>query len=249
MATTAEVYAPIEAPPATPRPYGLFSIAPPSEGGERWRMGVGMQSFNCMEAGVWNDVCIDGGADAPKELTDWLCDITLFDPFTVYLLTGRTGVDVGSADEETRLSFEAAEQKAVEAHLWTDMSAEAADLGPQPSLAYALAVIEGNLATNYNGRGVIHISPFTAVVLSDYLFPVGDQQFTKANGTPVVIGAGYGDPDTPTVEIIGTGAVFVRRGELEALSAWDLAVNDIYALAERTYLAGWDCYAAKTTLT
>jgi hypothetical protein len=208
-----------------------------------------MQSYNCMEAGVWHDVCIDGGADEPKVVTDWLCDVTVFDPFTVYLLTTRTGVDIDVASDQMQAAFEAAEQRAVEAQLWAEVDAVATDLGPQPNLAYALAVIEGNLATHYNGRGVIHMSPFAATALSDFLSPADGRQYTRAVGTPVVIGAGYGDPLTPTVEIFGTGAVFVRRGELEALNAWDLSVNDINALAERTYLVGWDCYAAKSTLT
>lgn len=251
MATTAEVYAPVEAPPVVPRPYGLFSVVSPADGGERWRVGVGMQTHNCMEAGVWNDVCIDGATapQAPKEVTDWLCDVTVFDPFTVYMLTSRTGVDVDVADPELRAAFEAAEQRAVEARLWAQLQAVATDLGAQPSYAYTLAVIEGNLATHYNGLGVIHMTPFAATALVDYLAPEGNRQFTKANGTPVVVGAGYGDPDTPTVEIAGTGALFVRRGEIEALNAWDLSVNDINALAERTYLVGWDCYAARSTVT
>jgi len=249
MVTTAEVYAPIEAPPTAPRPYGLFSVAPPTDGGERWRVGVGMQSYNCMEAGTWNDVCIDGAADEPKELTDWLCDVTVFDPFTVYLLTSRTGVDVNEATPEMQAAFEAAEQRAVESQLWAQVSAVAANGGSHANLAVALATVEGNLAVNYNGLGVIHLSPYSATILSALLEPDGDRQYTRANRTPVVVGAGYGDPDTPTVEIVGTGAVFVRRGELDALTSWDLSVNDINALAERTYLVGWDCYAIKSTVT
>ncbi|MET0578223.1 MAG: hypothetical protein ABW122_06165 [Ilumatobacteraceae bacterium] len=249
MATTAEVYAPVEAPPLVPRPFGLFSVAPPTDGGERWRVGVGMQSYNCMEAGVWNDVCIDGGAVAPKVVTDWLCDTTVFDPFTVYLLTSRTGIDTDVASPELSAAFEGAEQRAVEARLWAEIVAVATDLGGQPSLAYALAVVEGNLATHYNGLGVIHVSPFAATRMADLLEQRDGKLYTKANGTPVVVGAGYGDPDLPTVEIAGTGAVFVRRGEIEALNAWDLSINDINALAERTYLVGWDCYATRSSLT
>lgn len=249
MATTAEVYAPIEAPPVTPRPYGLFSVAAPTSGGERWRVGVGMQSWNCLDAGVWNDVCIDGGADLPKDVTDWLCDVTEFDPFTVYFLTSRTGIDFSVASAQTSGAFEAAEQKAVESQLWDQLDASADDGGGSTSLLTGLAAVEGNLGAHYNGQGVIHVSPYSATMLAPWLEPEGDRLFTKACHTPVIVGAGYGDSATPTIEIIGTGAVFVRRGELEALNAWDLSVNDINALAERTYLTGWDCFAYKKTIT
>jgi hypothetical protein len=59
-------------------------------------------------------------------------------------------------------------------------------------------------------------------------------------GTPVVVGAGY-TANGPT--IYGTGAVAVRRGEMEVVSAWNMAINDELVLAERTYVVGWDCFA------
>jgi hypothetical protein len=232
-----------------PRPYGLFTVAPPSDGGERWRVGTGMQSHNCMDADIWSGVACSPDAPTPKELTEWSCEMTMFEPFVVYLLAGRTGIDADVAAAELSAAFRAAEQRAVERQLWSQIGDAAVDLGPQPNPAYMLAVIEGNLATHYNGLGVIHMSPFAATILADHLAPSGDRMFTKACGTPVVIGSGYGAADDPTLEIYGTGETFVRRGDLDELSAWDLMVNDINALAERTYLVGWDCYAAKTTIT
>lgn len=248
MATTAEIYAPVDAPPSPPRPYGLFSVSPPVDGGERWRVGVGMQSHNCMDANVWRDACIGGVAPVPKEVSAWDCDVTVFDPFTVYLLTSRTGIDYDLASPQVTESFLAVEQRAVEAQLWAQIVAAAPPTTTR-SLREGLAETEYMLGANYNGTGVIHVSPYTATMLADYLVADGDALYTKACHTPVVVGNGYADAALPDMEIFGTGAVFVRRGELSDLSAWDLSINDMNAMAERTYLVGWDCYAVGFNIT
>jgi hypothetical protein len=250
MVTSAAVYTRIEAPPLVPRPYGLFSVAPPIDGAERWRVGVGMQSTHCMEAEAWQDACIAGGAGGAKPPTDWSCAVTVADPFTVVILAQRTGIDVGVAQAETSGALEAAEEYAVEKHLWAQMEADAIDLGSMPmGDGYTLGVVEGNLARGYRGRGVIHLSPMAATMLAPLLESTPSGLITKGNGTPVVVGAGYGSATDPTAQIIGTGALVIRRGELTELTSWSTAVNDIFALAERDYLTAWDCFAAKATAT
>jgi hypothetical protein len=88
-----------------------------------------------------------------------------------------------------------------------------------------------------------------ATMLAPLLESTPSGLITKGNGTPVVVGAGYGSASDPTATIIATGALVIRRGELTELTSWATAVNDIFALAERDYLTAWDCFAAKATAT
>ena len=57
-------------------------------------------------------------------------------------------------------------------------------------------------------------------------------------------GSGYNQEATDDVPgpivIYGTGGLLVYRSDVLALDAWDRSINDHLALAERTYVAGWD---------
>ena len=156
----------------------------------------------------------------------------------MYLGIKRTGqsLDVGAA--QVSRVFQDAEETAVERHLWDLLGidvTEAAALSPEG----ALAKVEEELGDGYMGTGVIHMSRGTAVRLSQQLVREGDHIETLI-GTPVAVGAGYlvGGPT-----IYGTGALNVIRGDLEVVSAWNMAINDELILAERTYVVGWDCFA------
>lgn len=249
MTNTADIYPLIDSPPITPRPYGLFSVAPPTNGSERWSFGVSFKpSVGCLTADTWQDACIQGGPGGDKVLTPFECDPITASPFMVYVLSQSGGIDQSLAGAQASGALEAAEEHAVEDHLWYEMSAAATDLGPAVDGRTALAVLEANLAVGYRGQGVIHLTPYGATMMVDYLVATPSGLVTKACGTPVVVGSGYGDRSSPTLEAIATGGLFIRRGEVSELSAWDREVNDVYALAEREYLVAWDCIALKVSV-
>lgn len=236
MATLAEVYTRVEAPQVVPHPYGLFSIATPGDPGDHAMVGFMWESWACTVPNTTNDECINGGA-APGAKEFGGCPTTItFKPITVYLGIQRTGQSLDVGQSQVRQILEDSEEFAVEQYLWALLGTEvteAAALSP----AGALAKVEDALAAGYMGTGVIHMSRGTATRLGAELVRVGDHIETLV-GTPVVAGAGY-----TAATIYGTGGVAVRRGEMEVVSAWNMAINDELVLAERTYVAGWDCFA------
>ena len=139
----------------------------------------------------------------------------------------------------------------------------------------ALSALEGWLAENYPGVGTIHV-PRAAVpylVESTLIRVVGDGLETYL-GTRVAAGAGYDEanssPDTPPVDpedpptpgtpaaagswwLYATGAVVLYQGDLlprgGPAGGYDVSSNVIMALAERLWLAQWDCGAAAVLMT
>lgn len=241
MTTMDQVYTRVEAPQVVPHPFGLFSVATPADPGDHAMVGFRWESWACTMPNTIVDPCINGGtAPPPKTFGGCPSDIN-FKPITVYLGIQRTGqsIDVGQA--QVRRVLEDSEEMAVEQHLWTLLGIEVVEAAAMSPIG-ALAKVEDELAANYVGTGVIHMSRGTAIRLSQELVRVGSRIET-AIGTPVVVGAGY-----TAATIYGTGALAVRRGEMDVMSAWNMAINDELVLAERTYVAGWDCFATGVTV-
>ena len=236
MPTLDQLHTRIEAPTVVPHPFGLFSVAPPAAPGDHGLVGVQWESWACIDINTTTDACISGGtAPGPKEFE--LCPNTIsFKPITVYLGIKRTGQSFDVGEAQVRRVLEDAEEYAVEEYLWGLLAAdvtEAAALSPEG----ALAAVEEALADGYMGTGVIHMSRGTAIRLATHLVRSGDHLETVV-GTPVAAGAGYS-----ATAIYGTGALTVQRDGIAVHNAWDTAINDELVLAERTYVAGWDCFA------
>lgn len=116
----------------------------------------------------------------------------------------------------------------------------------------AIGRLEAELALCYNGQGVIHVPAVLAAELlsEDLVIRQGDQLFTLL-GNRISIGGGYtgaspaGVVDPEAVWIYATGAVFYFRSPLVSIaqgaSSFDRSVNTVSAIAERTYVIGWDC--------
>ncbi len=116
-----------------------------------------------------------------------------------------------------------------------------------------LGLLEEGLANCYRGQGVIHVP----VALATHLIAWGlirqiEGRWVSPAGNLVSIGAGYlgSSPSTPgivTSEVrwmYATGAVFYARSNLRDFTRTEMLDRDdntIEALAERTYVVGWDC--------
>ena len=238
MVATSAVYARVEAPAVAPHPYGLFSVAPPSTpSGTDWQIGASWESWACITPNTTRSSCIDGLAEAPPKEFDVCPNTQSIKPVTVYVGVKRTGTsgDVGAAQAEAILTD--AEEYAVEAYLWANFVAQITE-GAALSAVGALAAVEDALADGYMGKGTIHMSRGMAIRLAQQLVQKGTHIETFT-GTPVAVGAGY-----ESTAIYGTGGVHVMRGPVDTVEAYALSVNDHLVLAERTYVAAWDCFAA-----
>jgi len=105
----------------------------------------------------------------------------------------------------------------------------------------AIGALERFIADTYGSLGVIHMNRQLAAagMTSGTLKANGSKLFT-ALGTPVVAGAGY-----PSGSIRATPALFGFRSDIFTSSEvrgdlLDRTKNDLYAVAERTYLIGFD---------
>lgn len=256
------------APPATvvgavrvPLPYGLFTAAPPREASpDRWENGVNFDPGTCEPAGGIGSVECDPDTDTvglPKDLDPNSTGYGEASQFTVYGHYTCSALASGDAEAKAQEHLLSREEARVEQAVWTG------DLGNTPALATddttvlgtgldpagAVASLEGFLAFTYGSLGVIHMSRETASILASRKIIVADRnRLTTRLGTPVVAGAGYpgtGPDGAGDHWAYATPAVLVYRSEVFTPSSRpgdliDRQRNDVYAVAERNYLAGWD---------
>lgn len=116
-----------------------------------------------------------------------------------------------------------------------------------------IALLEEALATCYGNEGVIHIPPIAVAHAKDEdLIDKDGTRLRSPSGHLVAAGAGYTGSSPAGVAPSGgiywlyaTGAVTVRRGPIEVTrpigQAVDRSRNDVFLVAERTYVISWDC--------
>jgi hypothetical protein len=115
----------------------------------------------------------------------------------------------------------------------------------------ALGQLEDAFADCYRGVGVIHV-PLALIPYLDeaYLLHREGNRLVTTNGNTVVAGSGY--PGTSAAGAVTAGAlwmfmtppIFAYRGDVRVFpqeSTLDRSVNTVKAIAERTYLLGYDC--------
>jgi hypothetical protein len=234
--------------------------------GDRWEAGVTWDAITCEPAaGRGGPLC---APDVPVGLPKVIDAGPEFGTATAFVVFGEALCSpIGGGFNEVKgladAHLFAREEARAEQAFWTG------DLGNTPNLSGAngypapvsagthdtaedaLAAVEYGIGVEYGSQGVIHMSRRTASLLAKYLENRGGRLYTRALQTPVVAGAGY--PDVP--EIIGTPALLGYRSEVFTSSArpgdlLDRASNDLYAVAERTYVVGFDpCPVVKATYT
>lgn len=173
------------------------------------------------------------------------------------------------AREALRMGEQRAVERVVARALARDDRAVVLASGSLLGAVDALAALEKYAAANYPGRATIHATP-DVVTLWDHRGVVtlrtvnGVEQIVTGQGTKVVSGGGYSPLREPTPDLgdvlpandantewaYVTGAVQVRRTSIiEANSAMNTtggtaARNQQTYLAERPYVATWDCIVA-----
>lgn len=264
MPTTIAPPSTVVGAPRVALPFGLFSVVT-FRTGDRWESGVQWETPSCDDPvggiGAW--LCPpDAVPGFPKELDPNGQSVGLASPFTVY--GHYTCTAVGSWDNAQDLANQAllaGEQKRVEQALWTG------DLGNEPYLAdqdetttlaggtavdlvSALALLEDYISGSYGNQGVIHMTRGLALTAAtkDLVISTGAKLTTKI-GTPVVAGGGYPgtgpDGSAPGANkswAYSSPALFGYRSDVFDSDGPHLnrADNTLTALAERSYLLGFD---------
>lgn len=254
----------VEGQPRTALPFGLFSVlSPRPEGDGRWQNGIEWEALTCEPAGGIATDCDPETPDIglPKDFVGGNTNGEA-SPFTVYgsySCTPAGRPSLAYAQERATEHLLAREEARVEQALWTGDLANggfatgAASVGTGLSIVRAVAALEGWLATNYGSLGVIHMTRETALIAvkEGVVEKVGNRLVTKI-GTPVVAGAGYtgtgpdgAAPADGATFIYATPALLGYRSEVFAgadpvAAGFDRTSNDLYAVAERTYVVGFD---------
>lgn len=257
----------VEGAPRERLPHGLFSvISLRPEGDGRWQNDVSWESLTCGPvSGVGNPDCTPGDSVAtglPKNLVG---DVPIGEAsrFSVYgtFKCSPVGRALEASQDLARQHLIAREEARVELAFWTgdldntpNLQDSATDIaGAAHDPVRAIGELESYLGSNYGSLGVIHMTLEAALVAyAANALEVRGGQLQTALGTPVVAGAGYpgtspagAAPAAGTSWVMASPAVFGYRSDIFYPSnrqgdLLDREVNDLYALAERAYLLGFD---------
>lgn len=252
-----------------PLPFGLFSHVTPRPAGDRWESGVTWETISCDPiGGLGSPDCLDDGPGTvlglPKTLTANGGTDGLATPFTVYghFTCSPVGFTPAVAQDRAASHLAVREEARVEQALWTgDLgNAPAFDTAPTDLtgatavlVATALGLLEEHIASAYGSLGMIHLTRAAALaaIADDQVEVRANRLYTRL-GTPVVAGAGYpgtgpaGAAVTPgEAWAFVTPLLFGYRSEVFSSTAvpgdlLDRSTNDLHAVAERTYLMGFD---------
>lgn len=243
--------------------FSTFTFRP--DDSTRWENGLLVDALTCEPAdGIGDPACDpDETTGLPKNLVNGEPPFGEATPFIIY--GHATCAPIGRWDDaegRAREHLLVREESRVEQAFWTG------DLGNKPSLRGAtvitttptgpdikdrvdgaIAALEGWLAANYGSLGVIHMTRTLATL--SHVEAKGNRVTTRL-GTPIAAGAGY-DGSGPTGQAASatsqwlyvTPAMFGYRGDVFLPSnrrgdLFDRSHNLLYAVAERSYLLGFD---------
>lgn len=249
-----------------PLPYGLLSVLTPrTPSDQHWQNGVEWETLGCNPASGIGDPQCDPDEETtglPKNLGVGAGEIGDATPFTVYgsYTCTPVGHTVQYAQDRATENLLAREEARAEQALWTGdldnggFAADAEDAaGGALSLVRAIGRLEQWLAENYGSQGVIHMSREVALsALAALALEVRGNTLVTALGTPVVAGSGYPGtgpagqaPGADQSYIYATPALMGYRSEVfpavsPAAAGFDKGVNNLHAVAERTYVIGYD---------
>lgn len=248
-----------------PLPYGLFSVLSwRTTADPHWRAGgVSWETATCEPVGVIGaPTCAsDDITGVPLSFDTAHGEVASATPFMVY---GRhrcspIGDTFAAASERAALHLARGEQTGVEKALWGGAAGNSPKLSAASSLGTVqltedglldgIGQLEQHLAEEYGGQGVIHLNRHLATVVSGKLVERGGRLLTPL-GTAVVAGAGYGSGAIViTPQLVGYRSEVEQPGQPGA-DLFDRTNNDLYALAMRTYLVGYEsCGVASVTIT
>lgn len=259
----------VPGPERTPLPYGLFSTFTWRPNGDRWESGVEWERQICDPVeGIGQAYCDPADTiGLPKDLSRNGQGSGEATPFTVYghFNCSPVGFTVDEAQRRATAHLESREGQRVERAFWTgdlgntpNLQSDVVTIGAAAvSVREGLAALETYIGAEYGSLGVIHMTRGAALVAAGLgLLTTTGGRLLTAVGTPVAAGAGYPGtgpgvtavPDPIPTDLSWayvTAPVFGYRSDAFSSSnrsgdLFDRASNDLYAIAERSYLLGFD---------
>lgn len=253
----------VPGPARAPLPYGLFSVLVPRPEGEgRWQNGVQWEPLTCAPVSGIGPSCEPGESiGLPKSFADG-GGVGEASPFAVYgsYVCSPVGRTIEEAQERATLHLINREEAGVEAALWTGALGNTPNLrnavvlgGGAVDVVEGMGLLEDYLATEYGSLGVLHMTRGGATSAANGMMAMREgARLVSALGTPIVAGAGY-DGSSPegaaatdgTTWLYATPALFGYRSEIfpsvtRGGDLLDRGENNLYAIAERNYVLGWD---------
>lgn len=238
-------------------PYGLFSVVEPQMPADPfWQVGgVTWEWFNGVIAGTLG-APVDSGtiSGMPKDFVQGSGDpewdgVATATSFSVYghFLTSPVAWSQDRAEQRAIEHLLNAEQLQVESLLWTGARGNTPWLGNGAvslgtvTLRAGVALLEDFIGSTYGSLGVLHMSRKNATeLLTDTALETRNGILQTHLGTPVIASSGYASN-----KVYGSPGMFCYRSEVFTSSQrgtplLDTRNNDLYAIAERTYLIGYD---------
>jgi hypothetical protein len=178
------------------------------------------------------------------------------DPVTIY-----RGIDTsllvqgGVGAPEVERAFNASASYGVEEYVQEILNSMAVDITPTPgtpvtNIKAAVGLLEQYAAQQYSGLPLLHANKFAVELMTELSVGEGNKLHT-VNGTPIANGGGYG-PDGPgalTADaneawVYISGQVNIWQGDVEVLEGPNLKANRNLHLAEASYTAAIESFAA-----
>lgn len=254
--TIAAPAAPVTAPPARPAGYGLLAAATVAgPGGPRPNLmaGVEWEPAPCRPALPYPVPCTDDNTPLPARTFYDAEQRNISAPFGVYWGTECGAIGADRTDATVRAGLAQGEGRAVEAQVWALLDS-AEDFGAARGLVDALGHLEEELGSRLGALGLIHAPRRVAAHAAAYNLVRYEGAVPRTPGGHAwVFGSGYdparGNPPQDGVRLVATGPFMLWRDEVSTIGPlFDSARNRWIGLAERTYVAGWDCAALSMTL-
>jgi hypothetical protein len=247
-------------PPYVPRPYDLFSVAPPQGFGDQHEQN-GVYSIlqqyadvdGDLNAYTYGDGC-DPADDRTKTIVPGL-NVSQADKLEVY--AGYRCAPVAFTEQQRMAravqALELGEEQALETAIltgqttngvaWTSpFQAANVDATTHVAVAKTFGDVEHALAEQFGGRGVIGVP----VTLFEYLYsfsivrPEGDVLYTPMRNKAFVYAAGATEALDGSVPVVYCGALEIRRGDVFSLGdftqSFDKSNNDLVHIVERGYV-------------
>lgn len=247
-------------PALTPRPGSLLDVAPPETVESMWFDLNGLwESLNCTDLNTEYAISCDvGGAPGTKtfDAPTWVEGFR----FAAYRGVTCKMVDLAETKAlvtEAFLNFESASVESVfGTHVLNDSGlTDLTPAGGAVSVKEGLALLEGHAGAHYAGVPTVHASAqvFSLLDSNGAGITLGTGGYRTKVGSKLVNGGGYFglDKDTPALTageawLFATGEVQLVRSDKiseEAGAQINQSTNEVFALTERLYVAGYDCYS------
>lgn len=257
----------VEAPPVLPLAFGLLSAVDFRPGrfetGVEWEPNGGTGPLDGI--GAPDDTSTLG---LPKTLgSDTSADTFDASPFTIY--ADWQGTPVSFTPEQAQAKAQARltqwESHRVEQALFSgdlgntpNLTGVGGSVAPtvvtelKATFAGGIGALEDFIATTLGRSGVIHMTRGMALMgIEDKVLEVKSGRLVTMLGTPVIAGSGYagtapdGNGSVETTWAYATAPIIGYRSEVftssdRAGDLMDRSTNDLTAIAERTYLIGFD---------